>query len=166
MSRRERGPLRGILALIFLLVGNSLFAGDVKLAWDEVFAPTLAGYRVYLGRASRSYGTTIDVGNNAAHTVTGLGPGTYFFAVTAYDVLGNESGFSNEVSATIGGPPSTGCDFNGDGAVNVLDLQLLANAVLGIGGCPRNCDLNLDGGVNVLDLQVLANVILGLRSCP
>src|SRR5207247_2578717 len=58
-------------------------------------------YNLYYGTAPRNYGTKISVGRTSAYTVTGLGAGTYYFAVTAYDVLGNESRYSNEVSQTI-----------------------------------------------------------------
>jgi hypothetical protein len=57
------------------------------------------------------------------------------------------------------------CDINSDGSVNVLDIQLLINSILGILGSPTNCDINSDGSTNVLDLQLLINVILGIGSC-
>jgi hypothetical protein len=47
----------------------------------------------------------------------------------------------------------------------VLDLQLLANAILGLSPTLASYDLNGDGAVNVMDLQFLANVVLGFRSC-
>jgi hypothetical protein len=61
---------------------------------------------------------------------------------------------------------SSRCDINGDSSVNVLDIQLLINTILGIPGSPASCDINSDGVTNVLDLQVLINVILGLVGCP
>ena len=46
----------------------------------------------------------VDVGNVTTYTVTGLADGaTYYFAVTAYDSVGNESGYSNEVVYTTPG---------------------------------------------------------------
>ncbi|TAK02130.1 MAG: fibronectin type III domain-containing protein [Candidatus Manganitrophaceae bacterium] len=61
----------------------------------------MAGYKVYYGTVSRHYGAPITVGNQTAYTVTGLGLGTYYFALTAYDAAGNESAFSNEISKTF-----------------------------------------------------------------
>jgi hypothetical protein len=58
------------------------------------------------------------------------------------------------------------CDINGDGSVNVLDIQLIINSILGIFGAPSSCDINGDGITNVLDLQLLINVVLGSASCP
>ena len=54
-----------------------------------------------LRTASGVYATlNVDVGNVTSFTVTGLAPGNvYYFAVTAYDTGGFESGVSNEVSA-------------------------------------------------------------------
>lgn len=40
----------------------------------------------------------IDIGAITTLTVTGLGPGSYYFSVTAYDYLGRESPFSNIVA--------------------------------------------------------------------
>lgn len=63
---------------------------------------------------------------------------------------------------------STGnnCDINNDGQMNVLDIQSLANTVLGIVACPGSCDSNKDGNVNALDVQLQANIILGISTCP
>ena len=90
--------------------------------------------------------------------------GTYYFVVTAYDASGVETGYSNEVSASVGGSGS-GCDVNGDGSVNIFDLQVIDNAILA-GDNSARYDINHDGSVNIFDIQVLDSVIRGLRSCP
>jgi hypothetical protein len=93
---------RILLATVFMLAGHTLAcASDVTLMWDATTDRDVAGYKVYYGTASRSYGQTIDVGRVTTFTVTGLGVGFYFFAVTAYNTSGLESGFSNEVSTVI-----------------------------------------------------------------
>jgi hypothetical protein len=149
--------------LVWLVAAVNLFPADVSLAWDPSISPNIAGYKVYVGNASRTYGSPITIGNQTTYTVMGLGPNTYYFAVTAFDVAGNESDFSNEVSQIIG--YGSKCDINGDGSVNVLDLQALANAILGIKPI-TNGDLNNDSRTDVLDLQLEANVILGIAQCP
>jgi hypothetical protein len=58
-----------------------------------------------------------------------------------------------------------GCDVNGDGAVNVIDLQLVVNAVLGVPGATSG-DINRDSRIDALDVQLLVNVILGTNACP
>ena len=55
------------------------------------------------------------------------------------------------------------CDINGNGSVNVADVQLVINEVLGVS--PAVHDLNHDGHVNVADVQIVINAALGL-GCP
>jgi hypothetical protein len=154
-------------AFFVLILAAPALAGDVTLAWDANSEPDLAGYKVYYGTASGIYGTPIVIAAQTTYTITGLAPGTYYFAVTAYNTAGLESSFSNEVFATIGGVPSTSnCDINGDSSVNVLDVQAMVNTILGIRGSSSSLDLNGDGRIDVLDLQLLSNVVLGIRSCP
>jgi hypothetical protein len=138
-------------------------AADISLAWDASSSSNVARYKVYFGNGSRTYGTPTTIGNQTTYTVSGLTAGTYFFAVTALDADGNESDYSNEASQILNSGPN--CNLNGDQAVNVLDLQLLANAILSLSSASASYDLNSDGKVDVLDLQFLNNVILGLRSC-
>lgn len=76
------------------------------LIWDPATAPALSGYRVYYGTVPGVYGQSlgngINVGNVLTHTITGLISGVrYYFAVTAYESSGNESGYSNEVFKDI-----------------------------------------------------------------
>ncbi len=167
VKERRLFPLNFIVFALILLAGSaSALAADVTLAWDANTETDLAGYKIYYGTAPGVYGAPITIGVQTTYTITGLAPGTYYFAVTAYNTSGLESGFSNEVSTTISGtPPANRCDVNGDTSVNVLDLQILINTILGANlGLGR--DINGDGKVDVLDLQILGNVILGVRSCP
>jgi hypothetical protein len=166
IMRRIKQRSHYLVLLVFICSCCCLpaVAGDVTLAWNAVSASNLAGYRVYYGTSTGSYGTPLSAGTKTTYTVSSsyLQAGkTYYFAVTAYDSSGNESSYSNEVSKTI---PT--CDINGDASVNVLDLQKLSNIILGNGSYSAAFDLNGDGSINVLELQTLSNVILGLRSCP
>ncbi len=88
------------LSFLFLVagVGN---AAQITLAWDPDQIPSLAGYRVYSGTHSRSYSESADTGTATTYTTPDLKDGTYYFAVTARDASGQESGYSNEVSVTI-----------------------------------------------------------------
>jgi len=94
-----------LLTLFSLAYPAPALGGDAIVSWDASSEPDLAGYKLYYGTASRSYGAPIDVGNQTTYTITGLGPGTYYFAATAYNTSGNESGFSNEASKTFEGRP-------------------------------------------------------------
>ncbi len=98
-----------IISTLILLAASESYAGSVTLSWEapatnEDGTPLndLAGYKIYYGTSSRNYSFYINVGNVNSYTVYNLTEGvTYYFAVTAYDVSGNESKFSNEVSKTI-----------------------------------------------------------------
>jgi hypothetical protein len=74
---------------------------QVTLAWDTNPDPSVTGYMLYAGTASKMYGTGANVGASTAYTVTGLLSGhTYYFAVTDHNSANMESGYSNEVTYT------------------------------------------------------------------
>lgn len=100
---------------------------------------------------------------DCANTVmnSSVGTGTNFCPYSRTEI-GSHVAQNSSCLASAGG----GCDVNNDGQMNVLDLQALANAVLGIAACPGDCDGNRDGSVNALDIQLQANIILGTASCP
>jgi len=73
------------------------------VSYDANIEPDLAGYNIYYGKRSSAYDKKVDVGNKTSVVINSLEDGeTYFFAVTAYDVSGNESLFSAEVSTHLG----------------------------------------------------------------
>ena len=99
-----------ILVLSFILVFTCFvgvaYSAQITLAWDGSMEPDLGGYKVYYGTASRDYDYSLNVGNWTSCTIASLQQGeTYYFAVTAYNTEGSESGYSNEVSITIGTTP-------------------------------------------------------------
>ena len=102
----------GLFFLISLCCTDLAFAGDVTLGWDPNDEPDLEGYGVYFRKGAPGppynlfgYITADDLRNDKkpVFTVDGLEKGAqYYFAVTAYDTLGNESFFSKSVCAEIG----------------------------------------------------------------
>lgn len=87
---------------LFFLCPTLLYSADVTLLWDPVIHPDLAGYRLYVSYASGLYSAQmmVDVGNVTTYTWTGLdGTKRNFFVATAYSIHGEESDYSNEVSA-------------------------------------------------------------------
>jgi hypothetical protein len=75
---------------------------QITLVWDPNIEPDLEGYKCYYGLDSRDYAHTVVVGNQTVCTVTDLEPGeTYYFAVTAYNTVGLESDYSEEVIYTV-----------------------------------------------------------------
>jgi hypothetical protein len=93
---------------IVVVEGNS--QSNVTLSWQ---APTqnadgsalvdLKGYKVHYGAASKTYSDTIQVANAGITTyvVQNLAAGKYYFAVTAYNSVGQESSLSPEVSTQV-----------------------------------------------------------------
>ena len=83
---------------------NAPSSSSVTLTWNANTESDLAGYRVYRATSSGTYGAPITTiqGNTTSYIATGLQFGTtYFFVVTAFDIAGNESAYSNEVSKSI-----------------------------------------------------------------
>jgi len=92
--------------LIFTCFVGVTYSAQVTLAWDGSTDSDLGGYKVYYGTASRDYDVSLDVGNWTNCTIGSLEPGeTYYFAVTAYNTEGSESGYSNEASIKTGTAP-------------------------------------------------------------
>jgi len=83
--------------------GSVASKGVIKLSWNPPQPETgIVGYKVYYGTSSGTYTSSINVGMTPSYTVSGLAPGTYYFAVTAIYAPGNEESIcSNEASQTI-----------------------------------------------------------------
>jgi len=132
--------IRILIIVAFLFSGA--YAADVTLSWNnpsgnEDGSPLtdLGGFRVYYGTQSRVYnqpfGQGIDAGNAASYVVQNLSNNsTYYFAVTAYDINGNESTYSAEQSVFI--PPLTVADIQVNDSVSPSgDLQIPFGTVTG-----------------------------------
>ncbi|MEW6001773.1 MAG: PKD domain-containing protein [Nitrospirota bacterium] len=100
--------IRCLFFIVSILYSSTLLADDVTLFWDppttnEDGTPLtdLSGYKIYYGTGSGNYSNVVNVGNVTSYTVLNLTGGvTYYFAATAYNIYGNESKYSNEVSKT------------------------------------------------------------------
>lgn len=89
-----------MMALLTVVPAQAQTATIVRLAWDANSEPDLAGYRIRYGTTSGSRTQMIDVGNVTSYAISGLTAGTtYYFALHAYDLAGNESLPSNEIAA-------------------------------------------------------------------
>jgi chitodextrinase len=79
--------------------------GRATLEWQASAASDIAGYRVYYGTGSGSYLQARGQGvwvTATTLTVDGLQSATrYYFAVTAVDMMGNESPYSAEASKLL-----------------------------------------------------------------
>ena len=85
--------------------GQPTNSANVTLAWDPSISPNIATYRLYYGNSSGNYTNISETGNVTLTTVSNLLVGsTYYFAVSAVDIIGLESVLSSEVSYTVGAP--------------------------------------------------------------
>jgi hypothetical protein len=96
---------------VFTITVNQIGTGTATLSWtaptmntDNTPLTDLAGYRIYYATSASalSQGTIVDLGSSViSHPITNLNSGTYYFAVTARNLVGVESDLSNVVSKTI-----------------------------------------------------------------
>lgn len=89
--------------LAILAIAGIAQAATVQVTWNPNTEEDLAGYKLYHGTASGQYGEPVDVGNVTGHVmeITPQHGATYYFALTAYDTSGNESGYSAEATCFI-----------------------------------------------------------------
>ncbi|MEP6933759.1 MAG: fibronectin type III domain-containing protein [Nitrospirota bacterium] len=86
------------------LTVNASATSSTPMTWSANRESDLAGYKIYRATSSGGYGAAIATlqGNVTTYTASGLQSGTtYFFVITAYDLSGNESLYSNEISKSI-----------------------------------------------------------------
>jgi len=87
---------------------NTISNDNVNLSWappstraDGSYLPIteLAGYRVYMGTSDNNLKPLVDLNDETitSYTVSDLPAGSYYFSVSAYDMNGLESGFSQVV---------------------------------------------------------------------
>ena len=94
-----------VIATVLFSSVLSAYSAQATLAWDAVNDSGVVGYKLHYGKVPGTYINSVDSGKTTSFTVNDLAEGeTYYFASTAYDSAGNQSGYSNEVSRSI---PST-----------------------------------------------------------
>lgn len=102
------GSASASLAGYRITVGAGV-VGSATLSWtapsqreDGSALTNLAGYRIYYGRDAGNLSTTINVGTGlSSYVIDNLSAGTWYFAMTAIDGAGVESGRTSAVSKTI-----------------------------------------------------------------
>jgi hypothetical protein len=100
-----------IISVLFFFAAATANAYDVVLAWDPNAESDLAGYKIYGSKGSPGPPYNLidthsldDIDSvNPAGQITDLDDSSeYYFVVTAYDLEGNESDYSNEVCVAGG----------------------------------------------------------------
>jgi hypothetical protein len=148
---------------------------QVSLDWNDNTEPDLDGYNVYRSETSGSYGAPLAFVTESAYVDNDVVNGTtYYYVVTAVDLLSNESDNSNEASATPGSQSTVYVEnifmglvpagINWKGAANVQISVYQANAtVIGdwyLGSTGTTADQLLESGATGLtDAGGLAVVI-------
>lgn len=116
-----------ILTLLacLLLAGMAYADNSVTFKWDKNTETDLAGYRLYQSPTPDGQVVGVDIPidiapeaglydhgivpdlepTKDAYTLTSVPDGVWYWILTAYDTQGNESGKSNEVSATLDSIP-------------------------------------------------------------
>jgi hypothetical protein len=101
VGRKTGYKLLGAIILAVAQV-SALATQKATLAWNPSPDPNVIGYRVYYGPAHGVYTNMVSVGNVTNAQISGLVEGgNYFFAASAYDVIGLESELSNEANYTV-----------------------------------------------------------------
>jgi len=108
--------IRYLLLVVFISIAalEKAHSQNVILNWNASASSAVIGYNVYYGTNSGNYPYKINAGNVMSATVSNLIPGlTYYFAATAYDAYGDESGYSPEVSYIVPGLITIGSGASG-----------------------------------------------------
>lgn len=97
--------MKKILFMIFILfICSKVFADtEITFKWDKNLESDLAGYRLYKTQTSSIYTTgkgkeVIEVPAGVETATITIPDGQWYFVLTAFDLSGNESGLSKEVS--------------------------------------------------------------------
>jgi hypothetical protein len=96
--------LRWITALILLAGLDRAFAESISLELDPSPDSDVVGYNIYYGTTSGDYTNKVTIRDKTTAAIPNLTAGkTYYFAATAFDINGMESGFSNEIQFIVPG---------------------------------------------------------------
>lgn len=84
-------------------VAQAVTQSSVTVGWSPSTSPNVTGYLIYYGTSSGNYISAVYAANVTNVTINGLTSGTtYYFAATSLDSNGDQSGYSSEISTTVG----------------------------------------------------------------
>jgi hypothetical protein len=135
--------LGAVLLMLCIVLVSQARAGQVDLTWDAPSTNTdgtpitdLSGYTLYYWQPNWDLPGSVEVGTQTSYTLADLADGeTYSIAVTASNTSGNESVYSNTITATASSgpvpPPNHLPVANADSATTAEDtpvsVAVLAN---------------------------------------
>jgi len=139
-----------ILSAFLTLLSGQAIAASLQVSWNANTDADLAGYKVYYGTLTGTYGPAVDVRNVTAYQIANVQSGsTYYVAVSAYDSSGNESSRSTEVRATIPAadttPPTGTVTINSGGASTTSASVTLTLSAADAGGTVTGMRISNDG---------------------
>ena len=150
---------------------NWIIAGDIPVVSvhgdEDSIVPYGDGLITLFGLNMQVYGsyviheTMLALGNNSAlYTFVGEDHTPFVSNSVDMDITVE---FTRDFMADIVCPEEEGNmgDLNDDGILNVQDIIILVNIILGSEESIDSADLNSDGIINVLDVIQLTNLILG-----
>lgn len=89
-------------------------SGYVDLVWEAPLDLNRSGYFIYYGKTSGQYSRRRTLNNVTQSRIENLPNGeVYYFAVTAFNALNQESDYSDEVGVIVGEPFSSTSPFEG-----------------------------------------------------
>lgn len=119
------------LCYLFLLMRSVALATDVPLSWTHSPSNGVTGYRLYQGPTIDSFNVIYVLGYVNSFTIQNLNPGTYVFALRAFDANGLQSPLSNTATATITvNAPSAPIPIPTPPAITPLVTLLLVPSIL------------------------------------
>ena len=98
------GACTAFLVTLLLVIcwATPLHGASITLGWYQDANAAIAGFNVYYGTASQDYMSSVQTGPQPFCDIHDLDEGTtYYFAVSAFDSNGVESGLSPEISYTV-----------------------------------------------------------------
>lgn len=142
-----------------IISGRVVDAAGNPLAGVTVTAERIGGGTCTAASNARGVYALAKVASNASYTLTASKSGYSFASRAATTSMSADSGSPGNVwGVDFAGAPALPGDINGDGYVNVGDLQILVacwNSHPGDAGYNARADLNGDGQIGASDLQVL-----------
>lgn len=87
--------MKKFIILIVLLISSQCLCAELNFTWSANTELDLKGYKLYCGPGPGEYNIVHTLFKRTEYSLI-VGSSQYF-ALTAYDSTGNESGFSNEV---------------------------------------------------------------------